>query len=576
MSLLDKIFIIFPAKLKNKAVFLFIIIVVAGFLEMVGIGFVIPITSLISNNIENSYFDFLGMNFSPNVEREKLIIIVIFIFFTFYILKAFILSFSIWLHSSFIHSFNFELCKKLIKKYLSHNYLYWSSENTSEKIKNISQEISNINIYIIDSCLRMLTELLVITSIIILLLYYNFFGTLSCVFFIIIALFVWKKIVSDKLNRISFERTQYDSLLFKQAQEAFLGIKDIKMYGRETNCLENFENNLINIKSIKTKFEFIGHLPKIYLEMIAITCLVFLILVTTHFLFDTENLLTNLSLFAAAAFKLIPSSNRLILSYQNIKYGIAPLNIITSDLINSHFLEKNISSNSDQIKFRKKINVCNISFIYPNTKKIILDNVNFEFKKGEVIGIIGQSGSGKTTFVDILSGLIEPTSGKILSDNLDIQKNIAKWKDQIGYIQQNTYLINDSIKNNIVFGINDLSSNNEQLKKTTLIAQLNDLIHELPMGIDTIVGEQGINLSGGQRQRIGIARAIYKNPEILILDESTNSLDSETEKKILENLKSLQGEKTILIISHNRESLRYCDKIIKIKNGNLKEILLKK
>jgi ABC-type multidrug transport system fused ATPase/permease subunit len=308
--------------------------------------------------------------------------------------------------------------------------------------------------------------------------------------------------------------------------------------------------------------------------LIAISCFVFLILISIYFLNSLNNLLPNLALFAAAAFKLIPSLNRLIISSQNIKYGQTALNNIINDIETNTFSNEKINNQLKQIEFLEKINICNISYFYDN-KKIILDNINFEIKKGETIGIIGQSGSGKTTFVDILSGLIPPTSGRITSDNIDIQKNIRNWQDQIGYIQQNTYLMNDSIKNNIAFGLNNLEINDLHLKNSINISQLDDLVNELPLGIETAIGERGIKLSGGQRQRIGIARAIYKNPKILIFDESTNSLDPETEKKILDNFKKFKDDKTIIIISHNRESLKQCNKIIKIEKGTLKEVLLK-
>jgi ABC-type bacteriocin/lantibiotic exporter with double-glycine peptidase domain len=496
------------------------------------------------------------------------------IFLIFYVIKAFYLTLTIWLQSKFIYNINFDISRKLFKNYINKNYLYWSKQNTSDKIKNITQEVNLVTSYIIEPYFSILTELFILISIISLLLYYNFLGTLYCLFFILSAFVVWQKFTSNKLKEISELRSKYDTLLFKQIQESFLGIKDIKMYGREVSCLKNFENNLIDLKSLKTKFALIINLPKIYLELVAIICFVFLVLFSIYFLNSLKNLLPSLALFAAAAFKLIPSLNRLILASQNIKYGQTALNSIVSDFKIDNFSNQIFNNQLEQIKFVEKINFCNISYYY-DSKKIILNNINFEIKKGEILGIIGQSGSGKTTFVDILSGLIFPTSGIIMSDNINIQKNIRNWQDRIGYIQQNTYLMDDSIKNNIAFGLDNSEIDDYHLKNSINISQLDDLVNELPLGIEATIGERGIRLSGGQRQRIGIARAIYKNPEILIFDESTNSLDSETEKNILNNFKKFKGAKTIIIISHNRESLKKCNKIIKIEKGTLKEIRLK-
>jgi ABC-type bacteriocin/lantibiotic exporter with double-glycine peptidase domain len=578
MSFLNKLLFLLDKNSKKKFFFVFILILIASFLEMIGIGFIIPIANLISNNQTsiNSYTTILGKNFLTiiNIEKNQLIFILMIIFLIFYVIKAFYLTLTTWLQSKFIYNLNFDISRKLFKNYLHKNYLYWSKQNTSDKIKNITQEVNLITIYIVDPCLVILTELFILISIISLLLYYNFFGTLYCIFFILVAFIVWQKFISNKLKNISVLRSEYDTLLFKQIQESFLGIKDIKMYGREVNCLKNFENNLLDLKSIKTKFTLIINLPKIYLELVAIICFVVLVLFSIYFLKSLDNLLPNLALFAAAAFKLIPSLNRLIIASQNIKYGQTALNNIVNDIETDNFLDQKFNDQLEKIKFVEKINIRNISYSY-DVKKIILNNINFEIKKGEIIGIIGQSGSGKTTFVDILSGLILPTSGRITSDNIDIQKNIRSWQDQIGYIQQNTYLMDDSIKNNIAFGLNSSEIDYLHLKNAINISQLNDLVNELPLGIEATIGERGIKLSGGQRQRIGIARAFYKNPEILIFDESTNSLDSETEEKILNNFKKFRENKTIIIISHNRESLKKCNKIIKIEKGTLKEVMLK-
>lgn len=578
MAFLNKLFFLLDKKSKKKFFFILILILIASFLEMIGIGFIIPITNLISNNQTsiNSFTTIFEKNFLliNNVEKNQLIFILMIIFLIFYVIKAFYLTLTIWLQSKFIYNINFDISRKLFKNYLNKNYLYWSKQNTSDKIKNITQEVNLVTSYIIEPYFSILTELFILISIISLLLYYNFLGTLYCLFFILSAFVVWQKFTSNKLKEISELRSKYDTLLFKQIQESFLGIKDIKMYGREVSCLKNFENNLIDLKSLKTKFALIINLPKIYLELVAIICFVFLVLFSIYFLNSLKNLLPSLALFAAAAFKLIPSLNRLILASQNIKYGQTALNSIVSDFKIDNFSNQIFNNQLEQIKFVEKINFCNISYYY-DSKKIILNNINFEIKKGEILGIIGQSGSGKTTFVDILSGLIFPTSGIIMSDNINIQKNIRNWQDRIGYIQQNTYLMDDSIKNNIAFGLDNSEIDDYHLKNSINISQLDDLVNELPLGIEATIGERGIRLSGGQRQRIGIARAIYKNPEILIFDESTNSLDSETEKNILNNFKKFKGAKTIIIISHNRESLKKCNKIIKIEKGTLKEIRLK-
>jgi ABC-type bacteriocin/lantibiotic exporter with double-glycine peptidase domain len=288
-----------------------------------------------------------------------------------------------------------------------------------------------------------------------------------------------------------------------------------------------------------------------------------------------------IGLYVGASYKLLPALNRIIVNAQKLKRSALITFRISSQLKNYEKNKKTLDKILMQksvapFKFKKNIILKDISFKYPGKNNFIFENINLNIKKGETIGIIGKSGEGKSTLANILCGFITPTSGSILVDDFDIQINLRKWRAVIGYIPQLTYLFNDTISNNICFYSDNKKNSKKKFEKVIKISQLAALIKENPLHKETMVGERGILLSGGQAQRIALARTIYKDPQILILDEATSSLDAENEKGILEAIKSFKGKKTIIIISHRERTLSFCDKIYKVKNKKCTEITFDK
>jgi ABC-type multidrug transport system fused ATPase/permease subunit len=273
-------------------------------------------------------------------------------------------------------------------------------------------------------------------------------------------------------------------------------------------------------------------------------------------------------LFAGAAIKLMPSLNRIITSLKGIKYNNASINTIYDEL-NIKIRTKDLSGGKIKISFRQSLTLKHLSFEHNNPKKIILDNVNLKIISGSSIGLVGESGVGKSTIIDLITGLIEPDSGEITADGENISQNIRSWQDEIGYVSQNVLLLDDSLKKNIVFGVDENDIDYKLLEKSIQDAQLNSYVNSLPDGIETNIGEKGVRISGGQRQRVAIARILYFNPSFLIFDESTSALDIATEKEILDVIFNLKGKKTIFIVSHRLSTIAKCDFVYKIENGNL-------
>jgi ABC-type bacteriocin/lantibiotic exporter with double-glycine peptidase domain len=293
-----------------------------------------------------------------------------------------------------------------------------------------------------------------------------------------------------------------------------------------------------------------------------------------------SNLIPTLGLFGAAAFKLVPSIIRIMSNLQKLKYNF-PVILTLSEEINSSKRELNIigknildtNETKKSINFSKKIRIKNLDFQYPESEKRILNNISLNINYGSVIGIVGQSGVGKTTLINLVLGLIKPISGDILVDDKSIFKNLRGWQNEIGYVPQNIFLFDDTIKKNIAFELTENKIDNQKIIKSIQDSQLEKLINEAPQGIDTKIGEFGDRLSGGQKQRVGIARALYTNPKVLIMDESTNSLDVTTEKKIVEELFQLRGKITIIIIAHRTTIFEKCDKIFRLNSNHQKKII---
>ena len=313
----------------------------------------------------------------------------------------------------------------------------------------------------------------------------------------------------------------------------------------------------------------LSQLPRLWIEFIAIFGLCLMMFVVSYNGSDKSTLLPIISIFGAAGFRLIPSFNRILNSLQSYRFGLPVIDTLVREL---HQDEHNSPMPSDDglnFTFKEKIEVSGLTFIYHNTNKKILDNITFSIQIGQTIGIIGPSGSGKSTLIDIILGLLLPSVGSIKVDNLNITNSMRKWQNLIGYVPQSVFLCDDTLRRNIAFGIPDEDIDDVAVKLAIKYAQLDDYVNSLDLGVNTFVGERGIRISGGQRQRIGIARALYHNPPILVLDEATSSLDNDTERGVMDSIVALKGTKTIIIVAHRLTTVNHCNMIFRIEKGKL-------
>ena len=350
------------------------------------------------------------------------------------------------------------------------------------------------------------------------------------------------------------------------------GIKEVKIYNTETEFVKNYLSTSNKVFKSDMWMNIINLSPKLWLELIAVFSLTILIFAMILQSDEQISIIATLALFAAAAFRLLPSINRAVNSVQKIKYYLPIINKLHGELrmINN----TNINITDQKIDFSKNLILDKVNFSYPNSKKKILDEIKLNISKFSTVGIMGKTGSGKSTLANILIGLLSFNEGKIISDNIELKEKTINWEHKIGYVPQNIFLTNDTIRRNIAFGIPENKIDNTKVINSLNLAQLNEMVNNFPEGLNTFVGERGARLSGGQIQRVGIARALYHDPEFLVLDEATSALDVDTEKEFIKVVLKVSDKKTIFFISHRSSVLKFCDVVYKLENGKLYNIKL--
>ena len=461
--------------------------------------------------------------------------------------------------------------KEFLNIYLKQPYDFHLNRNSAILMRNIRKETSGF-INGLKNILIIINESLILIAIIFFLLYFNYQITIILIALVSIVAFLFNKIISKKSIDYGKIHQFHDGKLNQTLHESFGSLKDIYLYNRSDNFLQRFIGHAEISKKVGIYTSIISSLPRHWLEIIFIISLTSIVLYSSYVLNDLNSALPLAGLFAISGIRLMPAVNKIIGSYQQINLSKASITLVYEELK----LKKNILVEKTE-KFNEKKNefksllIKNLSFKYSNIDKFIFENVNFEIKKNSLIGFVGASGSGKTTLIDCLLGLLPPTSGKILFNNQNIYNDLKNWQSNIGYVPQNIYLMDASIQENIAIGINKRFIDIDRINLSLKLSNLDEFIKSLPDGLSTNVGEKGVKISGGQRQRIGIARALYNNPQILVLDEATNALDTATEEKFLNLINELKNQQnlTVVMITHRISTLNICNKIYKIENNQV-------
>ena len=552
------------AKVKILVLFTFI----SAILESVSLAAFIPIIEFFSGESVlgiNTYFENLNIAFLENINPIFIFVSLLLLVF---LAKNLYLSFFYLYESKFVFQAKANLINNLFKNYIFQDYNFHVNKNSSKLIANLTVETD-----IFENCLSFLIVIIVDSILLFILFAFMFminpFVSIILFLFSLVFLFSVYKILKKRTKKLGGDRVKIDAIRQKTLQQSFNGIKEIIVYDNRNYFVKYFSRLIEDIKSFVIKFTFINKFQKILIEMFVIITLIIFIILLVYQGNDISKITALIGVYLIAIIKIIPSINKTVASANYLQYASQSLLTLNDELnFNSKkFGEYKIDKNKKKINFKEKIDLINVKFQYP--EKTILENINLEINKNNFLGVVGQTGSGKTTLCNLLLGLYEPTSGQIKSDNENIFENPKSYQRLIGYVPQHIFLLDDTIRNNITFG---LSLDEKKILKVIKLAALENFIKNKPKGLDQIVGERGVKISGGEKQRIGIARALYREPNILILDEPTSALDENTEKSIINELINLKDVFTIVLITHKLSNLKLADKIIKIENKKIVNI----
>ncbi len=567
-----KICYIFDKKQKLKAALLFLVIIVGAFVELVGVSAVLPFISAVLNPDQILETPILGDLYRVLgfVDINEYIVFLGGAIIVIYILK----NIYVYVMHSMQYRFTYEnqrrLSYKMMDCYMKQPYLFHLDHNSAELSRNINEDTVSFFEAILAG-LQLASEGGVCLALLLFLLYQDISITLG-----IIALaggfgIVFMKVFRKRLKAAG-KRSRNKQGSTKQAVlEALGGVKEIKVLNREQVFVEKYNEDYKDYAESNRKFKVYGMIPKPVMETISISGLLLIVCVKIALGTEASTFIPTISVFAVSAFRMLPSANRMAEYLSRIMFSKPAIDAIYHDLKEIDRLLENGKAieDTDEITFQKEIIVKDISFHYPNTEKNIFTHGNLTIPKNKSVAFIGPSGQGKTTLADIILGLLEPQEGAVLVDGMDIRRGMHAWNRKLGYIPQTISLLDASIKENILFGIDKEQINENRLQEALQEAQLKDFVDTLEEGLDTVIGEGGVRLSGGQRQRIGIARALYHNPEVLVLDEATSALDNETEAAVMEAIDYLAGSKTLIIIAHRLSTIQNCDLVYQIDGGEI-------
>jgi ABC-type multidrug transport system fused ATPase/permease subunit len=558
---------------KKKTFYLSLFILLGIFFEMSGIGILIPIMTIVLKNSESFSNKYINNTYLllGKPKHSTLILYSMFFIIIFFTLKYFYLLYLNKKQAFFSTSLSSDFSKKLFNGYMNMPYTFHLIRNSSILLRNIQVEVYQITT-VTQAYISLFMEISVILGLFVMLIIIEPLGALTVAFFLFLSSFLFHQKNKKKLFNWGLERKIASSGMNKFILEGLGGVKDIKFLGRESYFVSRYEQHNNQYSIINANVIYLSQIPRIFLEFLSIYGLVLMILLQIFRSRPTEDLIPILSMFLAASFRLIPSINKIMASIQSIKFTKPVVDGIIEEfkIIDSKkSIVKNETLKISTLNFENNIEIKNLNFQYESTSKVILKNINLNIKKGSAIGFIGSSGSGKSTLIDIILGILTPSEGNIFIDKIDINDNLRLWQNLLGYVPQSIFLSDESIRNNIAFGIEEELINEEQIQKAIQMSDLEDFINSLPKGIETIVGERGVRLSGGQRQRIGIARALYYNPQIIIFDEATSALDAATEDNVMDSINKLKSIKTMIIVAHRLSTLSKCDVIYELSDGSV-------
>ncbi|MDD6811378.1 MAG: ABC transporter ATP-binding protein [Lachnospiraceae bacterium] len=573
-SLVKKLGYIFSKKDKKKIAVLLVAVVIGSLLELLGVSIFTPFVNIImdQDSIQKTWYlkmlyDAFG--FQTNVSFLAFLagcIIVVYLVKNIYLIieRSYMFKFS--------YNTQMRLSTRLLRTYMKEPYTFHLNKNIATLQRSL-QEDTSLFMQVILYTFELIAEIVTCLVLGIFLLIVSKSITIVVVGLLVLCVGLFYYITKKYARRLGVENQEYRGKIFQWMNQSLGGIKEIKILDREEYFIEEYQKYYTKYAKGLRISRVISILPKYIVEAVCMTGLLLAIIIKMYFgEADIIYYIPQLAVFAVAALRLMPSVGKINEYLTSILYALPSVDLVYHDLDEiASYVEQQEKEVKEAWNLEEEIHVQKVTYAYPGVEEPVIKDADFIVPKGKTVAFIGASGAGKTTMVDIILGLLEPQSGKIMADNLNVHAKPKTFHSQIGYIPQVIYLSDDTIRNNIAFGVKGKEIDEEAVKEAVKKAQLTEFIESLPKGLDTIVGDRGVRLSGGQRQRIGIARALYHDPEILVLDEATSALDNDTEAAVMEAIEHLQGTKTMIIIAHRLTTIRNVDMIYEVGDGKVVE-----
>ena len=577
-SLFAKLKMIFPKKERRYFVLLFFLILIGTAFDFMGVSLILPLVNLLisPDQLASKGWYRLLTRILPIQDPNTMLLVLVLLIMAVYIIKNLYAIYMSVVQGIFLARNKINTSAKLLDCFMRKPYTFHLQHNSAEVLRAINNDVSSAY-EIVSSIMSLITSGLISVLLIVYLILVDFWLTLSIVIGLAIYSVCYFLVVRKRLKAAGQESRELNVRMIKATVQAVGGIKEVKIMGRERFFVDSYAENGESFVRIRRRLAILSGVPRHLVEILCVCGVLGLVAVKIALRQDLSSIVGSLSAFAVAMIKLMPSANSINSTVSGISYRVPGLNAVC-ELIDDNWGtdigKATIDSVSREVSHEAKqadIRVENVSFTYPESDKPVLKQINLTVKAGSSVGIMGVTGAGKTTLVDVILGLLEPQEGRILYDGTDIRENYGEWQSRIGYIPQRIYLVDDTIRANVALGVYPDQIDDAKVWRALDAAQLGDFVRGLKGGLDATIGEMGSRISGGQRQRIGIARALYHDPDILFLDEATAALDTGTEQAVMEAVNSLSREKTCIIIAHRLSTIENCDVIYEVKDGRVEK-----
>lgn len=570
--ILKKLNILLDKTQKRTMGWLLVLMVISAALQTLGVGMILPVVQIVMDSeaiskpgmLHNAYLLMGGGS------ELRFMILVMLALVLAYVLKNVFLFFQQRATLAFVYSNQFRTSERMMRSYLRRSYEFYLNADTAVIQRNITANVNNMYALIL-ALLQLASDGIMFVFLVAFLLLRDPIMTVLIAAVMILLLVVIKWVLKPVLQKVAAQHQDCYSGLLKWISQTVQGVKEIKIACKEQYFVEEYLKYGNGYVGAARKNDLYSQTPKLLIETVCVACMIGYIIYMIVSGESSEDMMATLTAFAAAAVALLPCVNRINNQLNKIDFCEPFLMAVSDDLqeeISNDKVDMSYATDSDEkLSVREKIELKGIVYAYPGTEKKIFDHADLTIPVGKSVGIVGTSGAGKSTVVDILLGLLQAQQGEITADGVNVMEHYRPWLKNIGYIPQMIFMLDDTIRKNVCFGVPENKIDEDRLWEALREAQLDTFIQTLPEGLETSIGERGIRLSGGQRQRIGIARALYHDPEVLILDEATSALDNDTEAAIMESINRLQGRKTLIIIAHRLQTIEKCELVYRVQDG---------